>query len=429
MRQLGSNIVRQVVCQGLFSCLIFGLGVLFPEYGACETYGINDPNGVFQPKVTVTVGKKDILIRKVDSQQTFRVIAIKLENRNVVRNVGLLNVEWINVNDQPGKPMPFAGPHYNQVSKVFQDSMIKSAALRIIERTNRNLFAGKLPSDLISISINEQPLVSSELASEKDHTVKLGEGKDVSLRANKTVIEFNESNLKKGETIEVDNRSGMDQTIGVELPGTDLLYFQRIGRKNETAKIPEEQWNRFTLGADSGTSMFLLPESDPAKLAQLNGKEVLIKVYQGNKIKEAIRIPIKTSPDIRSVAATKPSDGEPPTEPHTPPAKLETSNQSRTGNDQTDQSPAPSATTQSATKEEDWGSAGIWAFQIVNLALLVCLGVYGIFFMLPKIQVLQDRLAKNEMFIHGSREAIREELEEIKGEILRQCETKPPSES
>jgi hypothetical protein len=46
---------------------------------------------------------------------------------------------------------------------------------------------------------------------------------------------------------------------------------------------------------------------------------------------------------------------------------------------------------------------------------------YGIFFMLPKIQVLEDRLAKSEMFIHGSREAIREELDEIKREILQQC--------
>jgi len=64
----------------------------------------------------------------------------------------------------------------------------------------------------------------------------------------------------------------------------------------------------------------------------------------------------------------------------------------------------------------------------MNLALLVCLGAYGIFFVLPKIQVLQDRLAKNEMFIHGSREAIREELEEIKAEILKQCDAKPPAE-
>jgi len=421
-----------VVYQGIFSCLILGLAFLFPDHGACETYGINDPNGVFVPKVTVTVGKKEILIKKVDPQQTFRVIAIKLENRNVIRNVGLLNVEWININGRPGKPMPFAGPHYNQVSKVFQDSMSKSAALKIVERTSKDLFAGKLPSDLISISINEQPLVSSELASEKDHTVKLGEGKDVSLRANKSVIEFNESNLKKGETIEVDNRSGMDQTVGVELPGTDLLYFQRIGRKNETAKIPEERWNRFTLAADSGISMFLIPESDPAKLAQLNGKEVLVKVYQGNKIKEAISIPIKTSSDIRSGAITKPSEGEPPTEPRTSTTKPETPKQQRVASGESAQSPGgqePAASSQSATKEEDWGGTSLWVFQIVNLALLVCLGIYAIFFMLPKIQVLQDRLAKNEMFIHGSREAIREELEEIKGEILRQCETKPPSES
>ena len=50
---------------------------------------------------------------------------------------------------------------------------------------------------------------------------------------------------------------------------------------------------------------------------------------------------------------------------------------------------------------------------IVSLALLG----YGAFFLLPKIQVLEDRLAKSEMFIHGSREAIREELDQIKDEV------------
>jgi hypothetical protein len=54
--------------------------------------------------------------------------------------------------------------------------------------------------------------------------------------------------------------------------------------------------------------------------------------------------------------------------------------------------------------------------------LLIGLAGYGIFFILPKVQVLEDRLAKNEMFIHGTREAIREELDQIKEEILRQCQ-------
>ncbi len=408
MRKPGSNIVRQVVYQGLFSCLILGVGLFLPEQSAGETYGINDPKGVFVPKITVTVGKKDILIRKTDPQQKFRVIAIKLENRNVIRNVGLLNVEWINVDNVPGKPMPLAGPHYNPISKVFQDSMTKSAALRIVEKTNRDLFAGKLPADLVSISVDEQPLVSSEAASERDRTVQLGAGRDLSLRPNKTVLEFDESNLKKGETLEVDNRSGVDQTIGVELPGRNLLYFQRIGRKNETAKLPEDQWDRFALPADSGISMFLIPESDRASLSQLNGKEILIKVYQGSQIRETIKVPIKTSPDLR--AAREPSAEEPKPAPKPTP------------------SPQPAPSAQTANKEAGSAGMGLWIFQIINLALLVCIGAYGIFFMLPKIQVLQDRLAKNEMFIHGSREAIREELEEIKAEILRQCETKPPSE-
>jgi len=418
-----------MVNQGLVSWLILGLGLLVPNPGACETYGINDPKGVFVPKVTVTVGKKDILIKKTDPQQKFRVIAITLKNRNVIRNVGLLNVEWIDVNNVPGKPMPLAGPHYNPVSKVFQDSMGKSAALRIVEKTNRELFAGKPPQDLVSISIDEQPLVSSEAASEKERTVQLGTGRDVSLGVNKTAIEFNESNLKKGETLEVENRSGMDQTIGIELPGRNLLYFQRIGRKNETAKIPEDQWSRFTLGADSGISMFLIPEPDPASLAQLNGREILIKVYRGNQVRETVRVPIKTSPDLRAGGPATAVNDDTSQEERKPPPKAQISPQRGTENDRSGQSPTqPETPASSQKKEGDWGRTGLWLFQIMNLALLVCLGAYGIFFVLPKIQVLQDRLAKNEMFIHGSREAIREELEEIKAEILKQCDAKPPAE-
>ena len=59
---------------------------------------------------------------------------------------------------------------------------------------------------------------------------------------------------------------------------------------------------------------------------------------------------------------------------------------------------------------------------MINLVLVLGLGVYGVLFLLPRLQVLDDRLVRNEMFIHGSREAIREELEQIKEEILRQCQ-------
>jgi flagellar basal body-associated protein FliL len=77
---------------------------------------------------------------------------------------------------------------------------------------------------------------------------------------------------------------------------------------------------------------------------------------------------------------------------------------------------------------ESFGGTLIWILQISNLVLTVGLIVYGFFFMLPKIQVLEDRLAKNEMFIHGSREAIREELEQIKKDILDQCLRETESE-
>jgi hypothetical protein len=42
--------------------------------------------------------------------------------------------------------------------------------------------------------------------------------------------------------------------------------------------------------------------------------------------------------------------------------------------------------------------------------------------------LLEDRLAKTEMFIHGSRQAIREEMDQIKEEVLRQCLEKTEGE-
>ena len=70
----------------------------------------------------------------------------------------------------------------------------------------------------------------------------------------------------------------------------------------------------------------------------------------------------------------------------------------------------------------------IWILTVLNLILLMSLAAYGVFFVLPKIQVVEDRLAKNEMFIHGSREAIREELEQVKEEILSECRRDSQSE-
>jgi hypothetical protein len=66
-------------------------------------------------------------------------------------------------------------------------------------------------------------------------------------------------------------------------------------------------------------------------------------------------------------------------------------------------------------------SLWLWIIPVLSIGLLVVVGGYAIFFILPRIQVLEDRLSKSEMFIHGSREAIREELDEIRKEILQQC--------
>ena len=208
--------------------------------------------------------------------------------------------------------------------------------------------------------------------------------------------------------------------------------YSQIVRKPEQKPIPREDWNRFTLASDSGIVIVLFPEPNPAQLSQLDGKEIVIKVFQGNKIRETRKIPIRTSSDLRasgkdsgergeslrgeetggpSKSEVGPSRTAEPVEASAPPARREAT------------SPAETAQT-----NRQWGALWLWIIQIFNLVLLAGLAVYAIFFMLPKIQVLEDRLAKNEMFIHGSREAIREELDQIKAEILRQCQKDPTQE-
>jgi hypothetical protein len=235
-----------------------------------------------------------------------------------------------------------------------------------------------------------------------------------------------------GEMINVDNRSGYNQTLGVSIPVKGLLFFQ-IVRKPEQSKVPKESWERFTVDADSGVFIVLIPEPDPAQLAALNGKEITIKVWDGNKVRETRRIPITVSSDL-SLPQREPvgqiagkSMRRQVEEPH--PAESSLSQISRTADQDLPPARQGGAPEQKAANSGyRLGGLWLWAIQIFNLALLLSLGAYGIFFMLPKIQVLEDRLAKNEMFIHGSREAIREELEEIKEEILRQCRREPPSE-
>jgi hypothetical protein len=416
---------------GRLLLLVFLGAVFFPAGAACETLGIKDSKGNFVPKVTVTVGNKEVEIKKTDPQASFASISLTLKNHKLIQNVTLLDIQWVNAKNEPGRPLPFAGPLYNRSTRVFQAPMTKSLSLKLLDKTKVNLFAGKSVADLLTISIGDQPLISSESVPEKERTVQLGTGSDISINVDKASIVFNENNFKKGEILNVDNRSGSDQVLGVELPEKGLLYYQVI-RKPEQTKIPRENWDRFTVASDSGIFIVLIPEADPVQLSQLNGKEIVIKVFQGNKIRETRKIPIKTSSDLQATGKesgergeslrggetsgpSKPEVGPPRTaeavEASAPPARREAA------------SPAETAQT-----NRQWGGLWLWIVQIFNLVLLAGLAVYAIFFMLPKIQVLEDRLAKNEMFIHGSREAIREELDQIKAEILRQCQKDPNQE-
>lgn len=416
---------------GRLLLLVFLGAVLFPAEAACETLGIKDPKGNFVPKVTVTVGNKEVEIKKTDPQASFASISLTLKNHKLIQNVTLLDIQWVNAKNEPGTPLPFAGPLYNRGTKVFQAPMTKSLSLKLLDKTKLNLFAGKSVADLFAISVGDQPLISSDAVPEKERTVQLGTGRDVSINVDKASITFDENNLMKGEWLNVDIRSGSDQVLGVELPEKELVYSQ-IVRKPEQKPIPREDWNRFTLASDSGIGILLFPEPNPAQLSQLDGKDIVIKVFQGNKIRETRKIPIRTSPDLRVPGKESGQRGEsirgeetsgPNKSEVGPPRKAEAVEASAPPARREAASPAETAQT-----NRQWGGLWLWIIQIFNLVLLAALAVYAIFFMLPKIQVLEDRLAKNEMFIHGSREAIREELDQIKAEILRQCQKDPTQE-
>ena len=112
------------------------------------------------------------------------------------------------------------------------------------------------------IHVDDQLLVSSETVAERDRTVQLGAGRDISLNIDKNLIVFNENNYKQGQILDVDNRSGLDQVLGVEPPKKGLLYCQVV-RKPEQTKIPRENWDKFTVPADSGIAIVLIPEREP----------------------------------------------------------------------------------------------------------------------------------------------------------------------
>ncbi|MGA8831376.1 MAG: hypothetical protein WB554_07210 [Desulfomonilaceae bacterium] len=415
--------------------LIIACFAFIPDFSFATLYGIKDPKGAFVPKVSVEVGKKEILITKVDPREKFKSFALVLNRKSpaLIRNISSVNVEWIASDNRPTKPVPFAGPTYDPNKLKFEESVTRSIGMKLVDKSARNLFAGKQFSDLFSMYLDQQPLVPKEGATESEGAVKLGAGRDISINVDKTSITFNENNIKKGEIINVDNRSGLDQTLGVEIPEKDLLYTQ-IVRKPEQTKVPREIWGKFKVTADSGIFIVLIPDPDPVRLANLNGKEVVVKIYQGDKVRESIKIPIKTTTESSAVGSGHGSSTSVHEQDLKPPGKTTAPSASQG----TEAPPASTSKTSvekvgpSRELENRGGSAvvGIWILQIFNLVALIALALYGAFFVLPKVQVLEGRISKSEMFLHGVREAIREELDKTKEEILNECKAEnPPKES
>lgn len=411
-------ISRFVIIAIIGACFAF-----VPDFSFATVYGVKD-KGVFTPKVSVEVGKKEILINKIEPHAKFKSFALIINRKNpaLIRNVNQINVEWLASDNRPTKPSPFVGPTYDPNKLKFEESVTRSVGLKLVDKSARNLFAGKQFSDLFSMFLDQQPLVPQEGSGEPDSPVKLGVGRDISINIDKTSISFNESNIKKGEIINIDNRSGLDQSLGIQIPEKDLLYTQ-IVRKPEQTKVPREIWEKFTVSADSGIFVVLIPDPDASRLSGLNGKEVVVKIYQGDKVRESIRIPIKTTAESAGISsdAGALSSGVVEQDIKTS-AKTTGSSASRT----TEPTRASASSEKSATARdlESKGAGsftGIWILQILNLIGLIALALYAAFFVLPRVQVLESRISKNEMFLHGAREAIREELDKTKEEILREC--------
>ena len=217
-------------------------GFLGPGSARGETYGIVNSANEFEPKVTIQVKRREIEIRKTNPEDKFESISLQVNPRNssLIDNVRLLKIEWINAKNRPGRPLPFAGPRYDASTRTFRDSMIPSVALKIMNTSSRALFERKSIADLFIIKINKEPLVSSESIREKPNTVRFGTGQDMSIKIDRNTVVFNEDNYRKGEILNVDNRSGMDQVLGVEFPTTGLLYYQVIRKPEQSNKgIPQ----------------------------------------------------------------------------------------------------------------------------------------------------------------------------------------------
>jgi hypothetical protein len=160
-----------------------------------------------------------------------------------------------------------------------------------------------------------------------------------------------------------------------------------------------------------------------SRLGQLDGKEIVIKLYQGGKAGVVRRIPIEIATDIPGQGGPSHPGPEPTSSPAGPVSRTPATGGPEIDNPREPPRPTndrPPQSTGNATRSSDRGSFWLWVVQISNLVLIVGLAAYALFFALPRVQVLEDRMAKTEMFIVGSREAIREELEFMKREMSQQ---------
>jgi hypothetical protein len=402
---------------GLLPLVLF-LSLCLPGVGLAVTLGLKDAQGKFVPKVNVTLGAKEVTIKKVDPREKFDDFSLTMNAKNtkLTRNLASLQIEWIDASNKPTKAVPLAGKLYDVNTKVFRDSLVKSIGIKLIDKGAKSILTAKSVSELFTIAVDEQPLLPSEAVTEQDRTVRLGAGRDVSINIDKTSVVFNESNAKPGEIINVDNKSGADLSFEVDPVDPEILYC-RIVRIPGQEKVPEESWGRFNVAADAGFMILLIPYPEPEKLLKLDGQEITIKVFQGDRLRDTRRIPIRISEDLKASArkpsAAQPSPGEDRTGTVRPVESRQTSGALTT--------PRPEAT----GKEKAKYSMFLWILQIANLALLAGIAIYTFFFILPKMQVLEDRLTKNEMFIHNSREAIREELDHLKEDLLQLSSDNP----
>jgi ankyrin repeat protein len=150
-----------------------------------------------------------------------------------------------------------------------------------------------------------------------------------SLKIDKTSVLFHVDNIRRGEIVVIRNTSGLDRTLSLELPRVGLIYDQ-VSRMPEQTRIPRDKREQFVVPPDSGIFIVLIPETDPSSLKMLNGKEIVIQVYEADKVRETFRLPIKVALDSKSRLTLPPKE----TKAHTEIKKFEKKRRAESPKDQ-----------------------------------------------------------------------------------------------